>query len=94
MRQIGRHTRLKRFIKDVSVYTPFTKMVLLLIVLWLFFAACILLAEYGVDGASIHSYGQALYWGVAAFSTAGIADMPVLRICRYPVLDYSLAVCG
>lgn len=52
-------------------------MVLLLVVLWLIFSAAVYLAEQGVDGSSIHSYGDALYWGVAAFSTAGIADAPV-----------------
>ena len=77
MRQIGRHTRLKRFIKDVSVHTPFTKMVFLLIVLWLLFSAGLFLTERGLDGTSINSYGKALYWSVAAFSTAGIADTPV-----------------
>ena len=51
-------------------------MVLLLVVLWLLFSAGIYLAEQGIEGASVNSYGEALYWGVAAFSTAGIADMP------------------
>ena len=69
--------RFKRFIKDISVHTPFTKMVLLLIVLWLTFSAGVYLAEQGIEGTSIHSYGEALYWGIAAFSTAGIADAPV-----------------
>jgi voltage-gated potassium channel len=68
---------LKRFIKDISVHTPLTKMVLLLIVLWLIFSAGMYLAERGVEGASIDSYVDALYWGVAAFSTAGIADAPI-----------------
>ena len=33
--------------------------------------------EQGIEGTSISSYGDALYWGVAAFSTAGIADTPI-----------------
>lgn len=33
-------------------------------------------AKRGRQGAAIDSYGDALYWGVAAFSTAGIADTP------------------
>jgi voltage-gated potassium channel len=57
-------------------HTPFIKMVLLLIVLWLLFSAGVYFAERGVQGSSINSYGEALYWGVAAFSTAGIAEMP------------------
>jgi len=82
MRRTGRHTRFKRFIKDISVHTPFTKMVLLLIVLWLTFSAGLYLAEQGIEGASIDSYGKALYWGVAAFSTAGIADTPISSVAK------------
>jgi voltage-gated potassium channel len=82
MRRTGRHARIKRFIKDISVHTPFTKMVLLLIVLWLTFSAGIYLAEQGIEGTSIDSYGEALYWGVAAFSTAGIADTPVSSMAQ------------
>jgi len=77
MKRAGRHARLKRFVADVSTHTPFTRMVVLLVVLWLGFAAAIYFAERGVEGASIESYGNALYWGIAAFSTAGIADTPV-----------------
>ena len=82
MRRTGRHTRFKRFIKDVSVHTPFTKMVLLLLVLWLTFSAGFYLAERDIEGSSIDSYGDALYWGVAEFSTAGIADAPVTRAAQ------------
>ena len=57
-------------------------MVLLLIILWLLFSAGLYLAEQGIEGASIDSYGAALYWGVAAFSTAGIADEPVSGAAR------------
>lgn len=39
-------------------------------------------AEQGVKGTTIDSYGDALYWGVAAFSTAGIADAPVSGISK------------
>ena len=77
MRRKGLKTRYKRFIKDISVHTPFTKMVLLLIALWLIFSTGMYLIERGVEGAAIDSYGEALYWGVAAFSTAGIADAPI-----------------
>ena len=77
MRRVGRHVRFKRFIKDVSVHTPFIKMVLLSIVLWLVFSAGMYFAEQGVEGTSVHSFGDALYWGLAAFSTAGIANTPI-----------------
>lgn len=83
MRKITPHARLKRFIKDVSIHTPFTRMVLLLIILWLMFSAGLYLAEQGVEGSSIDSYGAALYWGVAASSTAGIAGEPVTAVARF-----------
>ena len=58
-------------------------MVLLLIILWLMFSAGLYLAERGIEGSSIDSYGAALYWGVAAFSTAGIAGEPVTAAARF-----------
>ncbi len=70
-------SRLRRFIRDVSIHTPFSKMVVLLISLWIGFSAAIYLAEQGSPGSWIDSFGKALYWGVAAFSTAGIAAVPV-----------------
>ncbi|MFZ9037412.1 MAG: two pore domain potassium channel family protein [Gammaproteobacteria bacterium] len=77
MKKATRPARFRRFLKDVSIHTPFNKMVVLLILLWLGFSASIYLAESGVEGSSIQSYGNALYWGIAAFSTAGIADAPI-----------------
>lgn len=77
IRKARRHTRLRRFISDISLHTPFSKMAILLVLLWLGFSAAIYLAEEGVPGTSINSYGNALYWGIAALSTAGIADAPV-----------------
>ena len=76
------HTRLKRFIRDISTHTPFTKMLVLMILLWLVFSAAMYFAERNVDGAYIRSYGEALYWGVAAFSTSGIADTPVSGLAK------------
>jgi len=70
-------TRLQKFTSDVVSHTPIVKMILLLVVLWLLFSAGVYFGESGADTTSITSYGKALYWGVAAFSTAGIADMPV-----------------
>jgi voltage-gated potassium channel len=68
--------RLKRFIREILARTPFLKMVALLISLWLIFSAALYLAESQNDHTTITSYGRALYWGIAAFSTAGIADTP------------------
>jgi voltage-gated potassium channel len=52
-------------------------MVLLLILLWLMFSTGVYLSELNIEGSSIRSFGDALYWGVAAFSTAGIASAPI-----------------
>ncbi len=57
-------------------------MIVLLLVLWLAFAAGLYAAERDIAGTAINSYGDALYWGVAAFSTAGIADTPLSGISR------------
>lgn len=69
--------RSRVFVRDVLIHTPIIHMTLLLIVLWMLFAVVIYWSEQGAEGAGISSYGRALYWGVAAFSTAGIADVPV-----------------
>ena len=71
-----RSARLRRFIKDVATHTPIVKMILLLLLLWLAFSAALYFAESNTEQAAIKSYGDALYWGIAAFSTAGIADSP------------------
>lgn len=66
-----------KFIRDVITHTPILKMTLLLIILWMLFSAGVYFGERGAEDTAITSYGRALYWGIAAFSTAGIADMPV-----------------
>ena len=68
--------RVRRFVRDVIAHTPIVKMILLLIFLWLSFSAAFYLAEKDAAHTAIESYGDALYWSVAAFSTAGIADTP------------------
>jgi voltage-gated potassium channel len=79
MRRVGQHTRLKRFIQDILLHTPFTKMLFLMFALWLIFSSGMYLAERNAEASTIKTYGEALYWGVAAFSTAGIADTPISR---------------
>lgn len=64
------------------LHTPFTKMVYLLVALWLLFSTALYLAEHGTEAATINSYSEALYWGIAAFSTAGIADTPSSGIAQ------------
>jgi voltage-gated potassium channel len=66
----------------VVIHTPIVKMIFILVVLWLLFAAGLYLAEQDAPGTSITSYGRALYWGIAAFSTAGIADTPVTGLAE------------
>lgn len=74
--------RSRRFLRDIITHTPFVKMILLLVSLWLVFSAGVFMAERGAEGTSITTYGRALYWGIAAFSTAGIADPPVTGPAR------------
>ena len=81
-RKKARRTHLRRFLTDVRLHTPFSRLVGLLIVLWLLFCAALYWAEQGYESSSIDSYGAALYWGIAAFSTAGIADTPVSALAR------------
>ncbi len=77
-----KNTRVQRFIKDVLTHTPLLNMIFLLIVLWLIFSAGLYFAERGTEGATVTSYLIALYWGIAAFSTAGIADTPLTDIAK------------
>lgn len=77
MKSAYSRSRFRRFFSDISVHTPFTEMIILLVVLWLVFAAGLYVVEADVAGTPITSYGEALYWGVAAFSTAGIAPVPL-----------------
>jgi voltage-gated potassium channel len=74
--------RFRRFLRDVRQHTPFLHLLLLLIVSWLLFSAAIHQAEKAVPGSGIDSYGDALYWGVAAFSTAGIASEPATGLAK------------
>lgn len=69
--------RFQKFVGEIVHRTLFLQMVALLAFLWLVFAAAIFIAERDVDGSSIRSFGDAMYWGIAALSTAGIADAPV-----------------
>jgi voltage-gated potassium channel len=73
----------KKFLRDLVDHTPVIKMTFLLVATWMLFSAGIFLGEQGAEGTTITSYGKALYWGIAAFSTAGIADMPVNGISEF-----------
>lgn len=82
MRRTKLNSKPKRFIKDITTHTPFAKMIFLLVILWFAFSTGLYFAERGIEGATITSYGDALYWGIAAFSTAGIADTPQSDIAQ------------
>jgi len=69
--------RVIKLLRVIVTQTPLLQMMFVLAILWLFFSVGIYFAEQGAEGTTIHSYGRALYWGIAAFSTAGIADTPV-----------------
>ena len=73
---------MRRFLNDISVHTPFIRMVLLLVTMWIMFSAALYLSEQGIVASAIDSYDKALYWGIAAFSTAGIADTPASGLGR------------
>ena len=83
MRRAKRATRFKRFLTDILTHTPIINMIWLSIFLWLIFSAGLYFAERGIEGATITSYSEALYWGIAAFSTAGIADTPRSNISQF-----------
>jgi voltage-gated potassium channel len=70
-------SRYYKFYQDILIHTPFWRMLSLLVILWLIFSAALYLTESRVAESNIRSYGNALYWGIAAFSTAGIADTPL-----------------
>lgn len=72
----AKHSRYQRFIRDVITYTPLLRMVGLMLLLWLGFSFGVYLAEQQDTASGIDSIGKALYWGVAAFSTAGITMAP------------------
>jgi voltage-gated potassium channel len=69
--------RFRKFIGEIVTRTLFLQMVALLASLWLLFAAAMFMVERGAEGTPIQSLGDAMYWGIAALSTAGIADAPV-----------------
>ena len=50
--------------------------------LWILFSGGVYLAEREMAGTPITSFGDALYWGIAAFTTAGIADVPLSGLAK------------
>ena len=69
--------RVRRFLTDVVAETPFVKMLILLVILWIGFSAAMYAIEHDAPNSRITGLVDAFYWSIAAFSTAGIADTPV-----------------
>ena len=74
--------RFQRFIRDIIDRTLFLQLGSALAVLWFIFSAALFVAERGVEGSPIRSLGDAMYWGIAALSTAGIADSPISGLSK------------
>jgi voltage-gated potassium channel len=74
--------RFETFVGEILRQTPFLLMIALLVILWLAFSSALYFSERAVESSPISSLGTALYWGVAALSTAGIADTPVSGISK------------
>ena len=66
-----------RFLKFIVSNTPFLPMVALWVVLWLIFCAGFYYAEHNANAEHVYSYGQALWWGMAAVETMGTPYKPV-----------------
>jgi voltage-gated potassium channel len=74
--------RIGRYLHIVFAKTALAHVLVGFLALWLLFSAGMYLAERDAPGSTIHSFGDALYWGVAAFSTAGIADTPQSSLAK------------
>lgn len=74
--------RFQKFIKDIVDRTLFLQLAGALGVLWLVFSAALFMAERGAADSPIRSLGDAMYWGIAALSTAGIADSPISGLAK------------
>lgn len=71
-----------RYLKSVIKETYLAHFAALLLVLWLLSATAIYFAEQQSPQPVLSSLGEALYWGIAAFSTAGIADTPSTSLAQ------------
>lgn len=67
---------LGRYARSMLRDTYLVRFTLSLLVLWILFATALYFAEQRASQPVISGFGEALYWGIAAFSTAGIADAP------------------
>ena len=75
-------SKFNKFIKDIVDRTLFLQLARALGFLWLVFSAALFLAERGAANSPIQTLGDAMYWGIAALSTAGIADSPISGLSK------------
>jgi voltage-gated potassium channel len=75
-------SKFNKFIRDIVDRTLFLQLASALGFLWLVFSAALFLAERGAADSPIQSLGDAMYWGIAALSTAGIADSPISGLSK------------
>ena len=75
-------SKFNKFIKDIIDRTLFLQLASALGFLWLVFSAALFLAERGAANSPIQTFGDAMYWGIAALSTAGIADSPISGLSK------------
>jgi voltage-gated potassium channel len=66
-----------KFIKFIFTETPFVRMIVAWVILWLIFSAGFYFAEHNANSEHVHSYGQALWWGMATVETMGTPYKPV-----------------
>jgi len=75
-------SKFNKFMKDIVDRTLFLQLASALGFLWLVFSAALFLAARGVANSPIQTLGDAMYWGIAALSTAGIADSPISGLSK------------
>lgn len=66
-----------KFVKVIITQTPFLPMFSALFVLWLLVSAAFYFAEHNANPENVSSYGQALWWTMAAIETMGTPYKPV-----------------
>ena len=72
-----------RYAESVVRGTYILRFVFLLFSLWILFAAAFFFAEQRATEPIISTFAEALYWCVAAFSTAGIANTPSAGLSQF-----------
>ena len=65
-----------KFLRIIVTQTPFVPMLSILTVLWLLFSAAFYFAEHTAN-PDVSSYGQALWWTMAAVETMGTPFKPI-----------------